>query len=292
MPIQNFPTIESQNKEDIKEMYGRYSPKNKNTMVIDSDTKIPYVCDGSGRLFYMKWGGLKNRLKKPHFFNRSEASKNKYIYTEEEVKFLVDNYPRHGTRYCSTKLDIPLLKIEAKVHRMGLIRDTDNIPEGRKRCCKCRNIREIKDFHKNSNSKDGLVKECKICRTERNKSRKLSGYGERRYYGLKGIIRNIKHRAKECGREFQLDFNWIDNNTKDYCPIFGIKFTFLEGNGYHINSSPSVDRIDNSIGYIPENCVVVSHRANSMKNNGNEDELYKLSVFYNNLRENKMEYMI
>lgn len=47
------------------------------------------------------------------------------------------------------------------------------------------------------------------------------------------------------------------------CPVLGI---LLErGTVKHHPASPSLDRIDNALGYIPGNVRVISHRANSLK---------------------------
>lgn len=47
------------------------------------------------------------------------------------------------------------------------------------------------------------------------------------------------------------------------CPILGIPLRF--GEGRVIDNTPSVDRIDNSKGYIKGNVRVISHRANKLK---------------------------
>jgi len=46
------------------------------------------------------------------------------------------------------------------------------------------------------------------------------------------------------------------------------------------NNSPSIDRIDNSKGYIKNNIVVVSRRANVLKKDASIEELKKLAEFY------------
>lgn len=41
-------------------------------------------------------------------------------WTEEELSFLVENYPIHGKEYCSKKLNRPEASIRAKASRLGL----------------------------------------------------------------------------------------------------------------------------------------------------------------------------
>lgn len=54
-------------------------------------------------------------------------------------------------------------------------------------------------------------------------------------------------------------------------------------------NSPSIDRIDNSKGYIPTNIVVISNRANLLKKDATLDELVAIAEFYDHLfRTNKI----
>jgi len=50
--------------------------------------------------------------------------------------------------------------------------------------------------------------------------------------------------------------------------------------GGNNNNSPSLDRIDNTKGYTPDNVVVVSNRANSIKRDATPDELMAVAKFY------------
>jgi hypothetical protein len=78
-----------------------------------------------------------------------------------------------------------------------------------------------------------------------------------------------KRRAKERNLEFSIDSE--DIVIPEYCPILGVK---LERS--ILRQSPSVDRIDSSKGYIKGNVRVISHRANTIKNNSTFEELIKL----------------
>jgi hypothetical protein len=54
------------------------------------------------------------------------------------------------------------------------------------------------------------------------------------------------------------------------CPIFNVPLHMC-GRPRGINS-PSLDRLDPKLGYIPENIAVISFRANTIKNNGTPGE--------------------
>lgn len=49
----------------------------------------------------------------------------------------------------------------------------------------------------------------------------------------------------------------------------------------------SVDRIDNTKGYVPGNVIVVSYRANRIKSDADTTELLKIARFYAELGSNE-----
>lgn len=60
-----------------------------------------------------------------------------------------------------------------------------------------------------------------------------------------------------------------------HCPVLGI--LFKRGiDGTPIDSSPTIDRVDNSKGYIKGNVVVVSYLANRIKSSSNANQLGKV----------------
>ena len=85
------------------------------------------------------------------------------------------------------------------------------------------------------------------------------------------MFRRAKGRAKDCGLEFTIEKS--DIVIPEYCPILGIKLEHHKGQSGGRPSSPALDRIDNSKGYVKGNVVVISHLANMMKSSANEVEL-------------------
>lgn len=86
------------------------------------------------------------------------------------------------------------------------------------------------------------------------------------------MLRTLKHRAKKKGLEFNITKE--DLVIPEYCPILGIKIesNVGKGSGGKMNS-PSVDRIDNNLGYIKGNVWVISQLANAMKSQANPEQL-------------------
>jgi hypothetical protein len=90
------------------------------------------------------------------------------------------------------------------------------------------------------------------------------------------LLNLAKQRARRNGLAFDIDET--DIIIPEFCPILGIKLERVRG--YNRTTSPSLDRIDNSKGYVKGNVVVVSYRANSIKQDATLDELKKVVRFY------------
>jgi len=77
-----------------------------------------------------------------------------------------------------------------------------------------------------------------------------------------------KQNAKSTKWEFTLQMSDVTWNT--HCPILGMEIDwFAETRN---EASPSLDRIDTNLGYIPGNVELVSWRANRIKNDGTAEE--------------------
>lgn len=83
------------------------------------------------------------------------------------------------------------------------------------------------------------------------------------------MLSNARHRAKERGQPCTISEK--DIVIPSHCPLLGLKLEVQEGVLSH--NSPSLDRIDPRLGYVPGNVWVISHRANSMKNDASPSEL-------------------
>ena len=92
-------------------------------------------------------------------------------------------------------------------------------------------------------------------------------------YMLDGVIRN----AKRTGREVTITKE--DIVIPDLCPVLGIPLR-RDCSRKDRDAAPSIDRIDNSVGYTPENIIVVSMRANQIKGTATTEELEKVLNFY------------
>ena len=95
---------------------------------------------------------------------------------------------------------------------------------------------------------------------------------ENQYDRIKGyIIRNSKYMSKRRGIEFNITINDFELPKK--CPILNIELEYGAGHDGNSPNHATLDRIDNSKGYIPGNVMVISRLANAMKNQANFNEL-------------------
>jgi len=82
-----------------------------------------------------------------------------------------------------------------------------------------------------------------------------------------------KKRARIKNRYFNLKIEDIPEIPK-LCPILGIEI--IIGIGKLSDNSPSIDRIDNKLGYIKKNIRIISYRANRIKGNTTIEEIKKI----------------
>jgi hypothetical protein len=108
------------------------------------------------------------------------------------------------------------------------------------------------------------------------------------YYGKSRKVRFIENpqyylwyvartRSRQKGIEFTISEQ--DLIVPEFCPILDIPLT--KGDGYLPNSM-SLDRVDNTKGYIPGNVRVISRKANLMKSSLTLNILEKLIKYIKN----------
>ena len=96
------------------------------------------------------------------------------------------------------------------------------------------------------------------------------------------MIYDAKMRAKKK----DMDFNLVKEEVHfpERCP--GLNIKLVHGREDWKNS-PTIDRIDNSKGYVLDNCIVVSCLANTIKNSATPTEILKVGKFYRQLYKEK-----
>lgn len=133
-----------------------------------------------------------------------------------------------------------------------------------KTCSKCGLSKEEREFHKHKSTTDGLQYHCKECRKE-----------ELRVWWATNPQRNMftgaKKRAKRDGIPFSIELD--DIVIPPICPV--LKIPLFSG-GFNNPNAPSLDRVNNSKGYIKGNVAVISFRANSRKSSMTIEQVEQL----------------
>ena len=87
-------------------------------------------------------------------------------------------------------------------------------------------------------------------------------------------FRGRQREAKTKGIEFSIKLNELEY--PKVCPLLGIEIHYHSSN--HKDHYPSIDRIDNTKGYITGNVWVISNRANRLKSDSTVGELMMLAL--------------
>ncbi len=159
-----------------------------------------------------------------------------------------------------------------------------------KLCKKCNTIKTTDNFHKNKRTTSGLSEYCISCKkeydllyrqtdkikqmysSEKYKRKKLK-YKNENYIKIKLITTKMSARARNI--EFSIDENDL-SILPEYCPLLNVKIDYEYGNGINLNAA-SIDRIDNSKGYIKGNVWIISRLANTMKSEATIEQLLEFS---------------
>lgn len=125
--------------------------------------------------------------------------------------------------------------------------------------------------HYNEN-KDKIALKRKQHRVENNEALN-KGRRERNVLNKEKILLAMaKNRSKNKNIEFNLTIE--DIKIPEICPVLGIPIFRDRGRGD--DNSPSIDRIDNTKGYIKGNICVISRRANTIKSCGSLEDHQKV----------------
>ena len=136
-------------------------------------------------------------------------------------------------------------------------------------CTTCRTEKDATDYPPDARAKDGRQSKCRICIN-------LWMKNHYRKFPSEQMLRRAKARAKREGYEFNLTIEDVSPLPK-YCPVFGEELR--PSIGQQDVWTYSLDRIDNSKGYIKGNVAIMSYRANRLKNDGSADDHEKIAAW-------------
>lgn len=143
-----------------------------------------------------------------------------------------------------------------------------------KTCSKCGKEKELDSFNRERKTKDGHRPECRECqRLFRNSKQQIACTREwRKAHSELLMLQAARQRSKKRGTPCTITKE--DIHIPSVCPILGIPLArSTSGKRGARRGSPSLDRKDSSLGYVPGNIQVISHQANTMKNNATPEEI-------------------
>lgn len=126
---------------------------------------------------------------------------------------------------------------------------------------------------------------CYSCKLPFNTDPQSSNFKKRNYmrvndpvrYTCTQMIDSARKRAKALEVGFDLNIKTLVDMAPEKCPVLNLPLAY--GGGIKGPDSPSLDRIDNNLGYLCDNVRIISHLANTMKSHADKDELLRFCRF-------------
>ena len=94
------------------------------------------------------------------------------------------------------------------------------------------------------------------------------------------LVGSCKNRANAKGLDFDLTVEWVMSQLEAGCPVTGEAYVFGVGSDYSDRHplTPSVDKINPTLGYTQDNCRVVSWFYNVAKQQWTDEEVIELCI--------------
>lgn len=108
------------------------------------------------------------------------------------------------------------------------------------------------------------------CRVKESTSKSFTKHGKSGTVEYR-LLKHARKRAKDQQKDFNLELS--DIIIPDFCPILNIPLTKYEKLS---NNTPSLDKVNPSMGYVKGNVKVISMRANRLKQDSTIEELEKI----------------
>lgn len=156
------------------------------------------------------------------------------------------------------------------------------------KCNRCKVVKDKCYFNNNTKCTDCVLycreyylnnKEREIARAKKSlyKDRdKTNKYKKelRKRNPLSIMLQGARNRSKKYGLPFNLTLEDLQSEYQDVCPVLGINICVNTG---HVKeNSITLDRIVPELGYVKGNIAIISHKANTIKNNATVAELERV----------------
>jgi len=133
-------------------------------------------------------------------------------------------------------------------------------------------------FHRNRRRPDGRQGRCADCARVWREAAKTA---DPRGVWAKETVRGKRSLCKRKGLPFALTVDYLLSIAPDVCPVFNVPLTYgLSGHTGADPHSPSVDRVDGPLGYVPGNLIIVSNLANVVRHTATPTQILRVGEFY------------
>ena len=135
-------------------------------------------------------------------------------------------------------------------------------------CIRCGNMKPIEDFcwlNKSHNTRRSI---CNKCDSDNRHNNRVA-------HKESQMLADASKRAR--GKGIPFDITVEDIFIPEFCPVLGIPI--IKNNNKTSPNSPSLDRIDNTKGYVKGNVCVISWRANKLKGESTIDEMKMIMTY-------------
>ena len=166
-------------------------------------------------------------------------------------------------------------KPEVREHRKEYVKEYYSKPGAKER-----QKEYMKEYNKEYYSKPGAKERQKEYMKEYYSKPEVIERRKEYYSSIPGKLASIKSRSRIKNLEFNVTLEYLESIYPDdsLCPLLNIPLDWNTTPKHP--STPSIDRIDNSKGYIKGNVQWVSWRANQLMRDATPDELLMVSQNY------------
>lgn len=219
-----------------------------------------------------------NNRKRSDFCSDNCRMNFNYKPTTNEFCLECGKLSRKSSNFCSIRCYQQHKKVKIKIENQCNYCKTifiTNRREGSFCSTKCRNAFRYEDNITNNLCVCGEVlvlnkSACENCRIKVDKWRRQNPRPIEQQ-----ILNSAKSRAKR--KKLPINITIEDIVVPEFCPVLGIKLE--KGKNKSQFNSPSLDRIIPELGYVKGNIAIISHKANTIKNNGNLEEIEKVLAY-------------
>lgn len=141
--------------------------------------------------------------------------------------------------------------------------------------------KEAKDYTKESyyRNRESEIERCKLKQKREREEKPI-------YCKLKTMVYRSRVRAKKKGIDHSISLE--DVVYTERCPVLDIPLNWFSQK-YAQDDSPSLDRVIPERGYIKGNVIIISNKANRIKQNATSEEILKVGSWLDALERDKGE---